>query len=44
MTSRYELPNLGGNVQQDHADGPERPGRQMVVTVEEIIETGVQPG
>ena len=43
MTSRYEPPNRGSKVQQAHADRPERPGRQIVVTVEEVIETSDQP-
>ncbi len=29
MNPYYELPNLGGNFQQVHADAPERPGRQV---------------
>ena len=44
MTPHYEPPNLGGNVQQAHADRPERPGHEIVLTVEEVIETGDQPG
>ncbi len=43
MNPYYEPPNLGSSLQQAHADRPERPARQIVSTVEEIIETGGQP-
>ncbi len=38
-----EPPNPGRSFQRAHADRPKRPGRQIVSTVEEIIETGGQP-
>ena len=38
MNPCYEPPNLGSRFQQAHAG----PGRQIVSTVEEIIETGAQ--
>ena len=43
MNPCYEPPDLGSGVQQAHGDRPERPGRGIVSTVEEIIETGGQP-
>ncbi len=43
MNPCYEPLNLGSSFQQAHADRPERPGRRIVSTGEEIIETGGQP-
>ncbi len=43
MNPNCEPPTLGSSFQQDHADRPERPSRQIVSTVEEIIENGGQP-
>jgi len=43
MNPYYESSNLGSSFQRARADRPERPGRQIVSMVEEIIETGGQP-
>ncbi len=43
MNPNYESSNLGSNFQRAHVGRPERPGRQIVSMVEEIIETGGQP-
>jgi hypothetical protein len=43
MNPFSEPPSLGSSFQQARADRSERPGRQIVSTVEEIIETGGQP-
>ena len=40
MKPNCEPPNLASSFQQADADRPERPGRQIVSTIEEIIETG----